>query len=233
MFLAVALASAVSVSSAVAQTHHQNHRKREMISSARQQSNNDSGQTTNSATQIQTKDGRLILYGQSYRIEKRVNPLTDKEEDCVVYTNPLGRDDYEWIRTIRDVKGKVVVQDGNHRILAVIAAIKAGTMNPNTVVAKYEDKDITAREVVDMYDQGLLISANAPQGYSGFQPTDVKGKFENWTDINEQEKPAKMRNADPSSPFDASRAALKGLLSDDSKYRYWTAEKYINSLINN
>ena len=233
MLLSVALASVFGVSSAVAQSNHQNGRKREAINRAREESYRYSSKTTNPSTPIQKEDDKLILHGQSYRIEKRLNPLTDKEEDSVVYTNPLGREDYEWISTIRDVKGKVVVQDGNHRILAVIAAIKAGTMDPNTAVAKFEDKDITAREVADMYDKGLLISANAPQGYSGFQPTDVKEKFKNWTDINKQEKPVKMRNADPSSPFDASRADLKDLLSDDSKYRYWTAEKYINSLINN
>jgi hypothetical protein len=176
---------------------------------------------------------KLTLHGKEYELEDWINPLTDKPEKAIKIFLP-SRDEpyYVALSTARDVSGCVVVSDGNHRLLAAIALFKAGRMPGDKVLGETENGTFTVADAVKLYNEGRLISVNAPTGYSGFGVQDVVNKFENWSD--NQREPIRLMNADPTSVLHSSLSEQRSLLSERTWLNgknWWEADQLIKYLV--
>lgn len=54
----------------------------------------------------------------------------------------------------------VVVRNGHHRAIAVIALMKRGEIPPDTVVGDFDGKSTTAKQLLSWYDSGDLLAYN-------------------------------------------------------------------------
>jgi hypothetical protein len=54
----------------------------------------------------------------------------------------------------------VVVRNGHHRAIAVIALMKKGEISPDTVVGDYDGVSVTAKQLLQWYDSGKLLAYN-------------------------------------------------------------------------
>ncbi len=62
----------------------------------------------------------------------------------------------------------VVVRNGHHRATAVIILLKKGQIAPETVIGKFENKPVTAIELLNWYQSGKLLAYN-----TGISPEQV------------------------------------------------------------
>lgn len=54
----------------------------------------------------------------------------------------------------------VVVRNGHHRAIAVIALMKSGEISPDTVVGDFNGSPVTAKQLLEWYDSGDLLAFN-------------------------------------------------------------------------
>lgn len=71
---------------------------------------------------------------------------------------------------------KIVVRNGHHRAIAVIVLLKNSQIDPDTVVGEFEDRPITAGELLDWYEAGRLRAYN--ESHSPSKAEALVGSFD-------------------------------------------------------
>jgi hypothetical protein len=71
---------------------------------------------------------------------------------------------------------KIVVRNGHHRAIAVIVLLKNSQIDPDTVVGEFEDRPITAGELLNWYESGRLRAYN--ESHSPSKAEDLVASFD-------------------------------------------------------
>jgi len=123
---------------------------------------------------------------------------------------------------VRPVDGHVVLQDGNHSGGGAIGQTLSGELDPNTVVGTLDGRPLTAGELTDLYEDGVLLSNNAHSGYPGFSNEQLDNMLNGYDprlgyDPDVEGSGVVLTTADPEDIRHATLENLQDMSSDENR----------------